>query len=381
MLYSKRVAQREQIRCNGAFFMKSLRSPLLLSILLALLLTAAGCGGGGGGGSKVPADAVATVKGDPILRTQVDRLLQQAKRSYKQQKRAFPKAGTTEYKQLQDQAIQFLVQRVEFDQKAKELGVKVSPKQIEARLTQIKKQYFGGNQKRYEKALKQQGLTDAQVRDDIRAQLVSEALFNKVTSKVSVTDSEAQDYYLMHPEQYATPESRDVRHILVKASQSALAGRLYTQLCGPATNCLHQQKGADFPALAKKYSIDPGSKNSGGKLTISKGQTVPPFDKAAFALVTGETSHPVKTTYGWHIIQALANVHPRKTTPFKQVKAAIKQQLLSQRKQEATAKFTTGLKKEYENEISYAKGFEPPATTSTGTTATTAPTGTTSTTG
>ncbi len=376
MLYSTRVAQREGIRCNGAFFMKSLRTPLLFSILLVLLLAAAGCGGGGGG-SKVPSDAVATVKGEPILRTQVDRLLEQATRSYKQQKRTFPKAGTTEYKQLQDQAIQFLVQRVEFDQKAKAFGVKVAPKQIEARLTQIKKQYFGGNQKRYEKALKQQGLTDAQVRDDIRAQLVSEALFNRVTSKVSVSDGEAQDYYLKHPEQYATPESRDVRHILVKASQSALANRLYTQLCGPATKCLHQLKGADFPALAKKYSTDPGSKNSGGKLTISKGQTVPEFDKTAFALETGETSHPVKTQYGWHIIQALANTHPRKATPFKQVKAAIKQQLVSQRKQEATAKFTGDLKKEYEGEIKYAKEFEPPATTSTAAVST----GATSTTG
>ena len=103
--------------------------------------------------------------------------------------------------------------------------------------------------------LAQQGLTDAQVREDLRAQLVSEAIFNKVSGEVKVTDKQIAAYYAKQKSQYSQPESREVRHILVK--DKALAEKLYKQI--------RANKGATFTALAKKYSEDPGSKNAGGK--------------------------------------------------------------------------------------------------------------------
>jgi len=98
---------------------------------------------------------------------------------------------------------------------------------------------------------------------------------------------------------------------------------------------------------------------------VSKGQTVPPFDKVAFSLKTGALSQPVKTQYGWHIIQALSNVKPRKTTPEKQVKDSIKQQLVQQKKNEAmttwvnslTKGFCSGGKVKYQ--VSYAPTPDP----------------------
>ena len=72
------------------------------------------------------------------------------------------------------------------------------------------------------------------------------------------------------------------------------------------------KSGGDFAALAKKYSKDPSSAKGGGKLTITKGETVAPFDKVAFSLKTGAISPPVHTQYGWHIIQALSAVKPRR---------------------------------------------------------------------
>jgi parvulin-like peptidyl-prolyl isomerase len=151
-----------------------------------------------------------------------------------------------------------------------------------------------------------------------------------------------------------------VRHILV--TSKALADDLYGQL----------KNGADFAALVKKYSTDPGSNKTGGKLTIERGGTVPPFDKVAFALGVGELAEPVKTRFGWHIIEALTPEKAGVATPLKSVRKTISDTLLGQKKSDAVTKWLEDLKKEYEGKIEYASGLAPPstepepATTSTG---------------
>jgi foldase protein PrsA len=332
--------------------MRRLAPLFVLSAVAAVLM--AGCGGGGGG--SVSKGDVASVGSAHITKAQLDALLAQAKRSYKLQKRAFPKVGSPEYQTLQGQAIKYLVQRDEFAQKAGDLGIKITDKQFAARFKQVKLQCCGGSEKKYQAQLEQQGVSDQEVQREVRDQLISEAIFKKVTVNAKVGDKDIAAYYASHLSQYTQPESRDVRHILVKTK--GLADKLYGQLKG----------GADFAALAKKYSQDPGSKNAGGKLTISKGQTVPPFDKLAFSLKKDELGKPVHTQYGWHVIQALSAVKPSKKTPLSQVKAAIKQQLLQQKKNDAMQKWLNGLEKEFKPKIHYAAGYAP---ASTGTTSTT----------
>jgi foldase protein PrsA len=362
-----RVARHERKCLHAArFFMRYTRFIVLLSVAIALLATA--CGGGSKtGGGNLPTGVVAAVKGEQVTKAQLERVLDRARRGYKAQKRAFPKAGTTEYQQLVQSAVKFMVERIEYEQKAGQLGVKVGAADVVKRRKEIIKQYFGGKEKAYLTALKKQGSTDADVRDDIRALLVQEGISKKVTAGISVSDDEVHAYYLQHPQLYSTPESRDVRHILVKTKK--LADSIYAQLCGTASPCVKAK--SNFAALAKKYSTDPGSKNQGGKLTVVRGQTVPEFDKTAFLLKLNEISKPVKTQYGYHVIQAVSNTHPRKATPFAQVKAAIKQQLLSTRRNAKLQKFQDDLKKEYATQVKYAAGYEPPATTSTSTGATT----------
>lgn len=322
----------------------------LALLLCTLVLALAGCGGGS---DEVPDDAVAVVDGEEIAKSDYDALIAQAKQSYKNQKREFPAAGSQEFQTLRNQAVQFLVQREQFEQEAADLDVEVTDQQIDARLKQIQEQYFGGDKKKYDKQLKEQGLSETQVRNDIRAQIVSEKLFEQVTREVKVTDQQIQNYYNENKEQYSQPESRDVRHILVKTK--AKADQLYAQL----------QDGADFAALAKQHSTDTGSKESGGKLTISKGQTVAPFDRTAFVLEQGVISRPVKTEFGFHIIEALSAVKPAKTTPLKDVKESIRQQLVQTKKNELMTTWVDDLKQDYEDKVTYAAGFNPPPATST----------------
>jgi len=326
--------------------MRALRIVLPLALLTALL--AAGCGGGGSG--KVPADAVAVVGDHTITKADYDAVISRAKRASKQQHRAFPKAGTPQFQQIQQQAINFLVQTEELEQKGKELGVKITDKQISDRLAQIRKQL--GGEKNLESQAKANGLTLEDVKTQVvRPQLLSEGIYNAVTKDVKVTDQDVQKYYTSHLKLYQLPESRDVRHILV--SKRPLANKLYDRI----------KKGADFAALAKKYSKDPGSRAQGGKLTIVKGQTAGPFDQTAFLLSKGQVSRPIKTQYGWHIIQALSDVRPAKTTPLKDVKAAIKQQLIGQKKRDTMTKWVSDTKKEFAKKIHYQVGYAPPKTT------------------
>ena len=189
--------------------------------------------------------------------------------------------------------MRFLVQRAQFEVKAEDLGVEISDEAVDERIEDYKKERHKGSDAKFREELKQQGLTEAQARDIIRANLVQEAIFNKVTADVKVTDKEIKDYYAKNKAQYETPETRHVRHVLVK--EKALADRLYGQL---------KQPGADWGALAKRYSADTASK-VGAAATRREGPHVPPFDKVAFSIKTNVISKPVKTQFGWHIIEAL----------------------------------------------------------------------------
>ena len=343
------------------------RLSLLLLVPIALLaLVAAGCGGSSGGSSSgsVPSDDVATVGDQTITKEDFDHLLNQAKQSYQQQKRTFPKPGTQQYEQLKQQAVQFLVQRAEFAQKASDMGISVSDKQVDDRLNQIKQQYFKGSNSAYQKQLKTQGLTEDQVKQDLRAQLLSEDIFKDVTKDVKVSDSDIQKYYDQHKTSYQTGVSRDVRHILIACgtSSAATSGSKKAKSCSDAkteADKLYSElkNGANFAALAKKNSDDPGSAAQGGKLTIQKGQTVPQFDAVAFSLKTGQISRPVKTQYGYHIIEPLSAVKQKKVTPLSQVKESIRQQLLQQNKNQVMTKWVDDMKKSFD--VHYQVGYAP----------------------
>jgi parvulin-like peptidyl-prolyl isomerase len=322
-----------------------MRRPLLFAFA-SLALLAAGCGGTTT--AALSSGDVAVVGSEHITKDQLNSLMDRAKKTYDAQKRVFPKPGSTEYEQLKGQAVTFLIQRAEIDEQASRNGIDISNAKVDQEIAHYKKTFYGGSNARYEKAVKQQGLTDEQAREEIKASLVSNALFKKLTANVKVSDADIRGYYNAHKSQYGQPESRDVRHILVPTK--SLADSLYAQL----------KAGANFAALAKKYSKDPGSASNGGKLTVSKGQTVPQFDKVAFSLKTGQLSPPIKTQYGYHIIQALSAIKPAKTTPLSAERASIKQQLEQQRKNDKMTKWLEDTKKDYCNgRIKYQVGYQP----------------------
>ena len=243
---------------------------LAAAALAAVTLVAAGCGGS----DEVPTNAVAVVDGSSITRASLDELLTRAKQSYAAQKRSFPKAGTSEYQTLQTQAVAYLVQRQEYASEAEKLGIQVKDQQIAKKVDEVRSSTSAATRRSSRRASRTRATPRPRSARSIRSQLLTEGIYEKVTAAAKVTDADVKCYYEKNKANYSVPESRAVRHILVKTK--AEADRIRAELVA----------GGDFAALAKANSIDPGSKDAGGKLTVSKGQTVAPFDKAAFSLDT-----------------------------------------------------------------------------------------------
>ncbi len=131
----------------------------------------------------------------------------------------------------------------------------------------------------------------------------------KLPNPPKVTADDLRNYYNAHQDQYRVPESVTVRHILIRTPPPGPDGKVdpkaVAEARAKAEDILKQLKaGADFATLAKKYSQDPGSAANGGLLgPVTRGRTVPEFEKAAFSLAKGQTSGLVQTDYGFHIIR------------------------------------------------------------------------------
>jgi parvulin-like peptidyl-prolyl isomerase len=337
--------------------MPRLRLSALLLLVLVALAVAAGCGGDGGSttseqegisSENVPANAVAIVAGTPILRTDFERFFGQAEKAADARGEPFPDAGTAEYLVLQNQAVDYLIQRVELDREAKDLGITVTDAEVTQRLDEFKQQYFEGDEEKYKKEIGQIGLTEEDLLADIRAQLISEKIFDEVTKGISVPESEAQAYYDDNEDRFKVPESREVAHILVETKKEAQD--IYAQL----------QDGASFEELAKEHSTDEASAENGGKLTDQKGTFVPEFEEVAFALDTGEIGEPVKSQFGWHVIKALEDTVEASVTPYADVKDAIEEELLQTQRDEAMASWLDDVRLKYQPQVGYATGFAPP---------------------
>lgn len=332
--------------------MKKPRLLLLLLTLAAVAALAAGCGGGSSSGGPVPAGSVAAVGNDTIAKSQFDLVLGLARAGAKQQGQKFPAVGTAQYNQVRDEVVSYLVGQAELAQGGKQIGVTISQSDVDKRLAYLKKHFFKGSQKKFDQALKASGETLPQLEVQVRAQLLGQKIYDKVTSGITVDDKAAKAYYDKNKTSYTVKETRDVRHILV--ATKAKAEQIEKQL----------ENGGSFAVLAKKYSTDTASAKNGGSLgAITKGEMVPPFDKAAFSLKTGQISQPVHSVYGWHIIQATGPIQPAHVTPFSQVKAQIQTSLLQQKKSAAMTAWSAKLKKQFAGKVRYQAGYKPAATT------------------
>ena len=155
---------------------------------------------------------------------------------------------------------------------------------------------------------------------------------DQISEDIEVDDDELLVIYEQSVESYISAEQRDTRHILLSTNngedddvQRAKAEQLLAEI----------NNGADFSVLAQEHSLDPSSAAKGGSLgLIERDQMVAKFDKAAFELAEGVISEPIKTEFGYHLIQVVKIITPVQQT-FEEVKFDLRQEELDRLAEEA----------------------------------------------
>ena len=217
-------------------------------------------------------------------------------------------------------------------QQAQKEKVKISNDEINLEIDKIKDNF--STPEEFNEALKINKITLAQLKEDIKRQLMINSILEEAKSQVSISDEELLEYYNENKESFREPEQVHARHILVETEEEA--NNLLLQLKEGLT---------DFAELAKEKSIGPSAPSGGDLGFFARGQMVKEFEDAAFSLEPGEISDVVQTQFGYHIIKCEEKKEEHSPT-FEEAKEKISNTLKYQRENEAISTLTSKLREE-----------------------------------
>ena len=224
------------------------------------------------------------------------------------QERINPNTNPIEYKKILDSSRESMIEQLLIIEMAKQDSVEVLDKDVERALDQQIENIIAqtGSKELAEKALGKK-ISDFKrsYKDDMRGKLLAEKYTGELTSSIQITRKEVESFYKTYKDSLPIlPTAYKARHILIeiKPSEKTLKNSL------DKTKKIRQEiiDGLSFSDAAKKYSQDPQSKKNGGDLGfVSRGVFVSEFEKAAFTLEKNILSDPIKTKYGYHLIEVL----------------------------------------------------------------------------
>ena len=265
--------------------------------------------------------------------------------------------GSPEYESAVQQIMPQLVGLEIAKAYAQEQGITASDEEVDEEIQTIKQQV--GEQARssgqdvtdqeaFEQALEQNNISEEELRQDVRENLPVQQVQERVSGAAEPSQEEVQTFYDENKAaQFTQPAQRCMRHILFNKDQKKKAEEVKNQL----------QSGGDFAELARENSQDPGSAENGGDLgCLGKGETVPPFEEAAFAAEQGEIVGPVETEFGYHLIE-VTEIREEQTQPLSEVEGQITDQLAATQQEEEFTKWLDEQKKE--RNVKYLPGYKP----------------------
>ena len=271
-------------------------------------------------------DIAVSVDGNVLKKSVVEKNIKEKLEAYKGNIPAdkIKEAKTRIKKQMIDE---FIIRNL-LTKEVEKRKIAVTDKEIKATMEQIKSTL--PPDKKLETFMKENKISKEHIALGIK---VSKLVKQEAGNKTKPTQKEISKFYDENKDKFIIPESVHVRHILiafaegdddkVKAEKKVKIENLRKQVVD----------GADFAEIARKNSDCPSKENGGDLGMIKKGQTVKPFEDAAFSQKINSIGPVIATEYGYHIIQVLG-LNPQKTAALEEVKGKISS-YLEQQKQAA----------------------------------------------
>ena len=276
-------------------------NPRKLAVAALIALVMSSCG--------LVEPAAAVVNGEKIPTTEVQEAVDEFKKSPEFARLGAQGDAEAITREFEQSYLATLIRRAVLTPEAEERGVEVTDEEIAEQLASIQSEF--ASQSAFEEALKEQGLTLAQLEQLIADRELEQKLRAAVNEDLAPDDAAIQAYYEDNIEQFQATEAQ---HILVK--KESLARSIARQLHAAPKS----EVGALFKRLAKEHSTDKSNKDKAGELGFfTPGQFVPEFEEGANQLAIGEISDPVETEFGFHVIW----VTDREPTPIDEVRGQI----------------------------------------------------------
>lgn len=304
---------------------------VLFGAILAVVFAGIAIANGGVTQPSVPSGDVALVEevpnglGDISQEDFVRAFLQTWKRGGLQKA---PKAGDAQFQQVREAALNDLLDQAWLTGEASELGLDATDREVQSEFDTIRKDQFEDDAA-YKKFLKDSGFTEEQVLDRVRLQVLSRKIEESITNSVkSVSDDDAKDYYEENEATFVTPQSRDIKLVVVDNKKDADK---------VAAAIEKDDSEESFAKLAKKFSTH-ASKGQDGDTVATEGAFPDPAGSDIMSAEVGAVEGPVKAGEDFYFFRIVKDT-PEETKSFDDVKDQIKQQLLPTAQQEAMSKF------------------------------------------
>jgi peptidyl-prolyl cis-trans isomerase C len=288
-------------------------------------------------------DVLARVNGEAVMKADFDRLIKNM------ELRANQPIPAERRDDLYRKALDELVTYTVLSQETRARKVNVTDADVDGSIQQMRSQF--PSEDAFKKALEARGMSLDKLKADTRIDIsINKMVEAEVSTQPPPSDAQIRDFYDKNPDKFKQDETVRASHILFKVDENADAATKKKAM-DEAQSVLKQARGgADFAELAKKHTAY-GSAQQGGDLNFfTKGEMVPPFDQAAFAMKPGEISDVVTTQFGYHIIK-VTDRRPASTVPFEQVSGRIKEFLTEQQKQQKAEAFIQSLKQKAKIEV------------------------------
>ncbi len=238
-------------------------------------------------------------------------------------------------------------------QMGKEKGYHLTDEQFKDWLDKLRKEQNLTDDKRFQEALKQEGMTVEDLRKNVEKQfMVGQVQRDEVGSKLSITEEEARQYYTLHKEEFAQPAAVTLREILIEVPATTQGGQ-------PAISVAKQDEaerqadalrtrllaGEDFAKVAAEASSSPSKANGGLIGPINMAEVSVSLQQLIGKMKPGEITKPIRTNRGVQILK-LETIKPASIQPFEAVRDLVADKVHDARQQTEVRKFLARMRGE-----------------------------------